>query len=205
MHSAEAARALTESIRIKFDDAKIWENYLLVHLRLGRFAEILQGLSRLYILTEQLNWKILDSVAHRILLDEQDHAESPQRESFEFTQLGQLFNLIEPKYSGDPAYWMLYADYASCRGPLTKVIEHKLKAYRCLLAKPYEIDVGVFESLVLVIESLVPDLIEQKEPNAHAQANSILLSCLRRTEVGGQIESSHVRPNVIYMYMFVVP
>ena len=197
----DAFRCLREGLKEKFENWKMWENYLFLALELREFSEAISAMDRLL----GMKWKepgALDKRALRVLMEGtvfvteklgSEVADEENKPAVNFRILERVRALLEKIasiHTTDSEIWTLYADFEESQGRLQNALDGRISAYRALnqseAGDAASSDKETFEQLAKVAITLGKDYIrahaDRRMPDALFQARLVLRNLIKRTK-----------------------
>jgi tetratricopeptide (TPR) repeat protein len=153
----EAYSALREALKYKNDSYRIWENYLLVSLKVNQLQEAIYAYQRVLDHKE----KHVDHEVLAYLVDaavEEVAAHTSEASKFLHKQLAELFGRLTSQVSTDPELWGTYQSFHQRMGRADKALELRWRQLRSVQVSGWEQDETQFVRVVRVLEALVDEL-----------------------------------------------
>ena len=185
----DAHRALKESLRISYDNWKIWENYLYVSMDIADFGEVIRAMKRILDLKKSVDVEILGILVRWLLENRRDvHDEQASKH---FPALKTLIEDIKKVITNDPELWKIFSNFEEKTGSKKESVELLQKAYRASQVYGWESDEKLFLNVSQCTKDLVEAYIQQGgDKNIHS-ATLVLKNFLKRTQEYFQDHTSH--------------
>jgi len=122
----------------------MWDNFLLICLKLGKLQDAIQALHNLlelrdkYIDIEALNYLV------ELVIADTSHSQSLEGVKIH-VQLAELMDKITSKVSVNPELWAIYAKYWIAFNDIEKAVDFRVKQCRSLQTVGWERDASLFK------------------------------------------------------------
>ncbi|KAJ1914424.1 hypothetical protein H4219_004805 [Mycoemilia scoparia] len=187
----EAWYALREALKSKPDDWRIWSNYLINSMALGKFSTAIYAMTRIIELRADkdgakcVDVEVLRIIVNAIIRGQVDSLVEPSRmqtqdDKAAFKRKKEklvealevlLTQTIGERITAAPEIWRLTADYWFWKGDFRKCLECYNKSYRYISAMPQvAYEPKVFEDAVNAVLELV-DMYENLGPKSQSPEN----------------------------------
>jgi len=149
----EAFLALKEALRHRRESWQMWDNFLLICLKLGKLQDAIQALHNLlelrdkYIDIEALNYLV------ELVIADTSHSQSLEGVKIH-VQLAELMDKITSKVSVNPELWAIYAKYWIAFNDIEKAVDFRVKQCRSLQTVGWERDASLFKKLIPALQEL---------------------------------------------------
>jgi tetratricopeptide (TPR) repeat protein len=137
----EAFGCLKEAIKVNYEAANIWENYLFVSVDIGEFAEAIRAMERIFAIRiekhDMKDYSVDEQVLEIIVTAVNENVEDANGQpcSVHAKKLYSLLELITSKYSSHTLYLICAIFYRGQRD-FAKSLEFYERAYRLMLHNP---------------------------------------------------------------------
>ncbi|XP_054653211.1 tetratricopeptide repeat protein 27 [Dunckerocampus dactyliophorus] len=149
----KAFRTLQEALKCNYEHWQIWENFIVVSIDVGAFAEAIKAYHRLMDLKDNYKDIQIVQILVRAVVDKLTDNQGEQAASLQ-SQLRELLGRVSSRHSSDPEIWRQYATlYGGGRSRRQdeneKAQQFLSKAHRCeVQAGGWEKQPGLFKDVI---------------------------------------------------------